>query len=145
MTTPLQGPAKAGPASASSAVGTVGAFVVVVGAVVGFGLGEGVEAGFFEGAEVAGADGGTVAAGALEVVRWDGRTPEVAGSPTSRDFAASVAFVWLAMTGSATVTTASAAAISAANHNFLNAPSGVSGAHHVAREVLGTRCSHRET
>jgi hypothetical protein len=119
ITTPLHGPAKAGPASPSSAVGTVGA-LVVVGAVVGFGVVDagGVEPGFFEGAVVALALGGTVAVGVLEA-RCEGRTPEVAGSLRSRDFATSVAFFWLAMTGSATVTTASAAAISAANHSFL--------------------------
>ncbi|WP_242001478.1 hypothetical protein [Kribbella steppae] len=91
ITTPLHGPAKAGPASPSSALGTVGA-LVVVGAVVGFGVVEaGVVAGFFEGAVVVVALGGTVAAGVLEA-RCEGSTPEVAGSLRSRDFATSVAF-----------------------------------------------------
>jgi broad specificity polyphosphatase/5'/3'-nucleotidase SurE len=94
---------------------------VVVGGGVGFGLGEGVV--LFEGAVVTGALGGTVAAGVLEA-RCEG-APEVAGSLTARDFTASVAFFWLAMTGSAAVTTASAAAINAANQSFLKgAPSG---------------------
>jgi hypothetical protein len=90
ITTPLHGPAKAGPASPSSALGTVGA-LVVVGAVVGFGVVEagGVVAGFFEGTVVvAVALGGTVACGVFET-RCEGRTPE---SLTSRDFATVVAF-----------------------------------------------------
>jgi hypothetical protein len=91
ITTPLHGPAKAGPASSSSALGTVGA--LVVGAVVGFAVeAGGVEDGFFEGTVVAVALGGTVARGVFET-RWEGSTPEVAGSLRSRDFATSVAFV----------------------------------------------------
>jgi hypothetical protein len=77
-----------------------------------------------EGLAVRVAFGGTLA-GAPGVLgtRCEGRTREAAESAV-RDLAAVVALFSLAMTGSATVTTASAAAISAANHNFLNAPSG---------------------
>ncbi|HVQ50433.1 MAG TPA: hypothetical protein VMS92_10355 [Mycobacterium sp.] len=103
-------------------VGTAGLGVVVVAGFFAVGL---AVVGCFEGAAVLVAFGRAVdgVPGAL-VARWEGRTRAAVESLTSRDFAAVIALFSLAMTGSATVTTASAAAISAANHNFLNAPSG---------------------
>jgi len=81
-----------------------------------------VDVGFFVGATVVGrgrADGrGGVAAGVVAGV--DG----VILSATSCDWPAVVAFFWCAMTGTATATTASPAATSAANHDFLKSPSG---------------------
>ena len=52
--------------------------------------------------------------------RCEGSTRDAACSAVW-DFAAVVALFSLAITGMATVTTASAAAMSAVNHNFLNA------------------------
>jgi hypothetical protein len=123
ITTPLHGPATAGPASSESTVGTVGTGGVGV-VVPGFLAVGRVVLGFVEGPAVRVAFGGLLA-GAPGVLgtRWEGRTREAA-ELAGRDLAAVVALFSLAMTGSATVTTASAAAISAANHNFLNAPSG---------------------
>jgi hypothetical protein len=116
-------------------VGRVGTFgsTGVVGLVDGFFGGRAVVPGFFEGATVA---FGFVVPGVAGDLpgRCDGRTRDVARAAAS-DLAAVVAVFWLAITGTATVTTASAAAISAANHNFLNALSW-------ERE---TRCSQRET
>jgi hypothetical protein len=105
-------------------VGTVGTGGVGVVVVPGFLAFVRVVLGFVEGPAVRVAFGGLLAAapGVLGT-RCEGRTREAAES-AERDLAAVVALFSLAITGSATVTTASAAAISAANHNFLNAPSG---------------------
>jgi len=120
-------------------VGTVGS----LGSVVFVGVGV---AGFLGGTDVLVCLEGVVVAGAFGLfepvavpvgvlpVRCEGRTRDAACS-AARDFTAVVALFSLAITGTATVTTATAAAISAANHNFLNALSW-------ERE---TRCSQRET
>src|SRR5689334_16161777 len=124
ITVPTHGPATAGPASSESTVGVVGSLGSTgsVGVVVGFLVGVVDAPGFFEGAAVVWVAFGCGLPG-VEVVfpgRCEGSTRDAACSAVT-DLAAVVALFSLAITGSATVTTASAAAISAANHNFLNA------------------------
>jgi hypothetical protein len=124
ITTPVHGPATAGPASSELTVGLAGSlgstgFVGVVVFVVGFLVGCVVVPGFFEGAAVL---FGWDLPGVVVVLpgRCEGSTRDAACSAVW-DFAAVVALFSFAITGMATVTTASAAAMSAVNHNFLNA------------------------
>jgi hypothetical protein len=115
-------------------VGVVGSLgsTGLLGVVVGFFVGVVDAPGFFEGAAVVWvAFGCDVPGVAVFPGRCEGSTRDAACSAVT-DFAAVVALFSLAITGIAIVTTASAAAISAANHNFLNALSW-------ERE---TRCSH---
>jgi hypothetical protein len=99
-------------------LGSTGSDGVVVGFLVGV-----VDApGFFEGEVVVRVAFGCGLPGIVVVLpgRCDGSTRDAAWSAVS-DLAAVVALFSFAITGIATVTTASAAAISAANHNFFNA------------------------
>jgi hypothetical protein len=102
----------------AGSLGSTGFVGVVVVFVVGFLVGC-VVPGFFEGAAVL---LGWDLPGVVVVLpgRCEGSTRDAACSAVW-DFAAVVALFSFAITGMATVTTASAAAMSAVNHNFLNA------------------------
>jgi hypothetical protein len=125
ITTPLHDPATAGPALSDAITGGFGSSgslgVVVV--AVGFLVGSAVVRRVVDGLEVA-VDLGRVVPGFGAVVadvpgRCDGSTRDAARSDSWNRAAVVVALFSLAITGTAIVTTASAAAISATNHNFL--------------------------
>src|SRR5690348_4046092 len=125
ITTPLHGPATAGPASSELTAGGLGSlgstgFVVVVVEDVGFRVGPG----FVDGVGTVEVAVGLVARGAGVEPDLPGRcegSTRPAACSDSWNFAVVVALFSLAITGTATATTVSAPAPSATDHNFLNA------------------------
>jgi hypothetical protein len=121
ITTPRQGPATAGPASVLSGIGTpgTGTVVEVVGRFVEVGSGAPVG---FTNDRVVGVLAG-VWVGRLDG-SFDGGTLEVPPCPSAVPATVEAALRWWETTATATVTAARPSAITAANSNFLKAPSG---------------------